>query len=181
MVDQTTGEIGISGLDDARLLDAYDRALTMKKHWFDEAGRLVMEIRHRIEAREGSIIPSDTYQCELQSQREYDQTAFTPLKEVFNESDLASCLTLAHEETVTVADKWQTTKVKSLARKYGADAQRIFDKAVIEKPPRLSFKRLEKTGASRLAADVDPTINVNPGIQEAMEFPDFGLLPDEPF
>ena len=140
-VDADTGEIGLNHLVDDELLVEYERASILKKSWTDQCGALEMEIRRRIKASGGSIIPSNDFQCELLGRASYEQARFTPLKEVFTEADLASCLVPAHEETTEVADKWNTNRVKSLARRYGTEAQRIFDAAAVPQDPRFVFKR----------------------------------------
>ena len=106
-------------------------------------GHLEQEAYRRIEERGATSIPSETYICEMEIKRGYDQPSFAPLKEIFNEADLAKCLTPAHTEEVKVADKWTTATVKSLAAKYGAEALRIFENARTESRGRLKFARRE--------------------------------------
>ena len=107
-------------------------------------GRLEQEAFRRMEERGATSIPSKAYICELATKASYDQIGFTPLKEIFNESDLARCLTPAHTEEVDVPDKWATGTVKSLATKYGADALRIVDRAKTEDRGKLIFKLREQ-------------------------------------
>jgi len=106
-------------------------------------GHLEMEVYRRIEERGATSIPSETYICEMETGFKYDQPSFGPLKEIFNDADLAKCLTPAHTEEVKVADKWTTATVKSLAVKYGAEALRIFENARTESRGRLKFARRE--------------------------------------
>ena len=106
-------------------------------------GRLEMTAIHRMEEKKATSIPSETYICEMETGFKYDQPSFAPLKEVFNEVDLAKCLTPAHTEEVKVADKWTTATVKSLATKYGAEALRILENARMESRGRLKFARRE--------------------------------------
>ena len=106
-------------------------------------GRLEQEAYRRIEERGATSIPSETYICEMETGWKYDQPSFGPLKEIFNEVDLAKCLTPAHTEEVKVADKWATATVKSLAAKYGAEALRILENSRMESRGRLVFKRRE--------------------------------------
>ena len=105
--------------------------------------RLEQEAYRRIEERGATSIPSETYICEMETGWKYDQPSFGPLKEIFNEVDLAKCLTPAHTEEVKVADKWATATVKSLAAKYGSDALRILENSRMESRGRLVFKRRE--------------------------------------
>ena len=106
-------------------------------------GRLEQEAYRRIEERGATSIPSETYICEMETGWKYDQPSFGPLKEIFNEVDLAKCLTPAHTEEVKVADKWAPAPVKSLAAKYGSDALRILENSRMESRGRLVFKRRE--------------------------------------
>ena len=106
-------------------------------------GRLEMTAIHRMEEKKATSIPSETYICEMEIKRGYDQPSFAPLKEIFNEVDLAKCLTPAHTDEVKVADKWATGTVKSLAVKYGAEALRILENARMESRGRLKFARRE--------------------------------------
>ena len=106
-------------------------------------GHLEQEAYRRIEERGATSIPSETYICEMKVERGYDQPSFAPLKEIFNDADLAKCLTPAHTEEVKVADKWATGTVKSLATKYGAEALRIVENALTESRGRLKFARRE--------------------------------------
>ena len=111
-------------------------------------GRLEQEAYRRIEERGATSIPSETYICEMEIKRGYDQPSFAPLKEIFNEADLAKCLTPAHTEEVKVADKWATATVKSLSDKYGADhprgnAPKVVQNARTESRGRLKFARRE--------------------------------------
>ena len=106
-------------------------------------GHLEQEAYRRIEERGATSIPSETYICEMETGWKYDQPSFAPLKEVFNEVDLAKCLTPAHTEEVKVEDKWATATVKSLATKYGAEDLRILDHARTETRGRLKFARRE--------------------------------------
>ena len=116
------------------ILDGFKNAL----------GHLEMEAYRRMEENKATSIPSETYICELALKASYDQIGFTALKEIFNESDLAKCLTPAHITEIEVPDKWATSTVKSLATKYGADALRIVDRAKTEDRGKLTFKRREQ-------------------------------------
>ena len=106
-------------------------------------GHLEQEAYRRIEERGATSIPSETYICEMETGFKYDQPSFGPLKEIFNETDLAKCLTPAHTDEVKVEDKWTTATVKSLATKYGVEALRIFENARTESRGRLKFSRRE--------------------------------------
>lgn len=104
-------------------------------------GRMEQAIMQRMKDRWATAIPSREFVCQMETKDTYSQPAFTPLKEVFNEADLAVCFTAAHEETVQVPDRWTTVKVKALARRYGAEALAIVETARIPGAPRIKFER----------------------------------------
>ena len=143
MVQTTTTEIAAESLSDEALLEAYAQAQALAKSWADKAGRIEWEMRKRMEGRGAMAIPSDTFICELQPRSTYDQTSFTPLKEILMQTDLIECLEPAHEETRQVPDKWNTAKVKAAARRYGHEAQRIVDQATRPDVPKLKVQRRE--------------------------------------
>ena len=130
-------------LSDTELLATYAELTYLIDQNQRFRGHFEMEIRQRMEGRGGTAIPSDAYTCELKPQVTYNQPAFTPLKEIFLEGDLKACLTPAHPETVQVADKWNTVKVKALVRRYGAEAERIVEAAKVQGPGRLHFEKKE--------------------------------------
>jgi hypothetical protein len=131
-------------LTDDELLAEMENIGAILEGFKDTWGHLEHEVYQRIEEREAKAIPSETYVCEINVKNDYDQLAFTPLKEVFNEADLRRCLTPAHAERVEVKDKWATKTVESLATKYGGQALRIFENARTPTRGRLIFKRRDK-------------------------------------
>lgn len=139
---ELTGEVP-EDLSDANLLANYQELTHLVQHYQRHLGLLEYEILQRMVARESIAIPSDIYTCELKTSSTYNHLAFTPLKEILTEGDLNTCLSPAHEETVQVPDKWNTTKVKAMARRYGADAQKIVEQANMPGPNRLKFERRE--------------------------------------
>jgi hypothetical protein len=137
------GSVGarLSELGDLEFLVTMDNISKTLAGLKETLGHMEHEAYRRMEERGATAIPSEDYICELALKTSYDQIGFTPLKEVFNESDLERCLTPAHTEAVEVPDKWATATVKSLATKYGADALRIVDRAKFEDRGKLTFKR----------------------------------------
>ena len=131
-------------LSDDELLAEMEHIGAILDGFKNTLGRLEQEAYRRIEERGATSIPSETYICEMEVKRGYDQPSYGPLKEIFNEADLKKCLTPAHTEEVKVADKWATATVKSLATKYGAEALRIFENARTQTPGRLKFARRDK-------------------------------------
>ena len=130
-------------LSDDELLAEMEHIGAVLDGFKNTLGRLQQEAYRRIEERGATSIPSETYICEMEIKRGYDQPSYGPLKEIFNEVDLKTCLTPAHTEEVKVADKWATATVKSLAAKYGAEALRILENSRMESRGRLVFKRRE--------------------------------------
>ena len=134
----------LSNLDDDELLAEMEHIGAIVEGFKSTLGRLEQEAYRRMEEKEATSIPSETYICEMETSFKYDQPSFGPLKELFNDADLKKCLTPAHADTVQVPDKWTTATVKSLATKYGAEALRIVDHARMETRGRLTFKRRNK-------------------------------------
>ena len=131
----------IAELSDEKLLNALADNEAGVDRYTARRDRMVFEVHQRIERRGATSIPSETYVCEVSTPNNYDQTAFTPLKEVFGAADLATCFTPAHEVTRPVPDKWHTQKVKALANRYGQRAKEIVERARVPGAPRLTFKR----------------------------------------
>ena len=135
---------------DEELLSEYAKYLQAVVNLQASSGRIQQELIRRMTERQATSIPSESFICELTSRDTYDQVSFGPLKEILKEVDLATCYTPAHEETVQVADHWQTVRVKALARRYGAEAQEVVDRARIPGAPSLSFKVREPAHSSSL-------------------------------
>ena len=130
-------------LSDDELLAEMEHIGAVLDGFKNTLGRLQQEAYRRIEERGATSIPSETYICEMEIKRDYDQPSYGPLKEIFNEVDLKKCLTPAHTDEIKVADKWATVTVKSLAAKYGSEALRIVENAQTESRGRLKFARRE--------------------------------------
>ena len=110
----------------------------------DTLGRLEQEAFRRMEERGAKAIPSIEYICEIQNKSDYDQLAFTPLKEIFNADDLKRCLTPAHTKEIEVPERWATTTVKAVAADYGDRAKAIVANARTETRGRLKFARRDR-------------------------------------
>jgi hypothetical protein len=134
----------LSNLDDDELLEEMEHIGAIVEGFKDTLGRLEFEVYRRMEERGATAIPSEAYICEINTKKDYDQFAFTPLKEILNEADLKQCLIEAHTKEIEVPDKWATVTVKSLAAKYGAEALRIVENARTETRGRLKFARRDK-------------------------------------
>ena len=130
-------------LSDDELLAEMEHIGAVLDGFKNTLGHLEQEAYRRMEEKKATSIPSETYICEMEIKRGYDQPSYGPLKEIFNDADLAKCLTPAHTDEVKVADKWATVTVKSLAAKYGSEALRIVENAQTESRGRLKFARRE--------------------------------------
>ena len=143
LYDDTYLKATHGNLSDDELLAQMEHINGVLEGFKASLGRLEQEAYRRIEERGATSIPSETYICEMETGFKYNQPSFAPLKEIFNEADLAKCLTPAHTEEVKVADKWTTATVKSLATKDGAEDLRILENARTESRGRLKFARRE--------------------------------------
>ena len=123
-------------------------------YWRYELGVRVEETQSRLDWVEGLLlqrmekrgaisIPSEEYVCEMESKPTYHQPAFAPLKEIFVASDLRECWIPEREHTVIQPEKWDTTRVKRLAKRYGDEALAIVERARVPGRPRLKFGRRE--------------------------------------
>ena len=123
------------------LLRWYDHQLLGLKDIQESVGHLEQEILRRIKESGGTMLPSETFLCELKSTNSYDQTAFRPFLELLNEADLETVFTPAHSEQVTVEDRWDTQKLIALARRYGDEAKAIIERAKVPSGRKLKFEK----------------------------------------
>ena len=146
---------------DEMLLSEYAEYLQAVVDLQAASGHIQQELIRRMSERQATSIPSEKFICELTVKDTYDQVSFGPLKEILNEADLATCYTPAHEETVQVADRWQTVRIKALARRYGAEAQEVVDRARIPGAPSLSFKTRQPAHSSAFGGLMeDPEVEI---------------------
>ena len=125
---------------DEKFLDQIDQAHEYATSYQELANRLEWVALNRMLDRGATAIPSSKFVCEKKVEVTYDQTRFIPLKEIFKE-DLVKCWTPAHQETIMVPEKWDTTKLKALARRYGNEALAIVESARTENPTGIKFER----------------------------------------
>ena len=133
-----------SSLSDEELLSELEHIPAIRDGFSETLGRLEQEAFRRMEERGAKAIPSEAYICEIQNKSDYDQLAFTPLKEIFNDADRKRCLTPAHTKEIEVPDRWATTTVKAVAAKYGDRAKAIVENARTETRGRLKFSRRDR-------------------------------------
>ena len=133
-----------SSLSDEELLSELEHITAIRDGFSDTLGRLEFEAYRRMEERGATAIPSEAYICEIQNKSDYDQLAFTPLKEIFNDADRERCLTPAHTKEIEVPERWATTTVKAVAGDYGDRAKAIVENARTESRGRLKFSRRDR-------------------------------------
>ena len=126
--------------DDASLLRFYQRALTQMKAVQSLMGRVEQEVRRRAEERGGTGILDETFECRLVSATSYDKSRFTPLKELLPDRELGKCYTPAHDDVITVPERWDAGQVKAACRRAGGAALACFESAIIPGPSRLIFR-----------------------------------------
>ena len=132
---------------DNELLESYESALATMENYNELVGRIEMEIHRRIDARGGTSLPNaddngeQIWTCEREDTYTYDQAAFLPLLEMFNQTEMDACYVPAHEETKEVPAKWVTVKVKAIATRHGDGAPEIVERAKIPKSSKIKFSR----------------------------------------
>lgn len=119
----------IEQLGTEEILVEWDRLNNLIADCRDKLGRLEYRVNQIMDENGADSIPSEVYICEKKKGYQYNQLGLTPLKEVFNASDLEKALIPAHTEEQEIPDKWVTTTVLSLAAKYGTEALRIVDQS----------------------------------------------------
>ena len=128
----------IEGVNDAELLERYGTLRLFLVEYQKSMGRLEQEIWRRMEDRGATAIPDSAWVCEGVTSNTYNQDAFKPLLEILNSDDLEKCFTPSHPQIVP--DKWTTQKVLVLAKRYGAEALAIVDRARLPGARRLKFE-----------------------------------------
>mgnify|MGYP001598134621 CR=1 FL=1 len=127
--------------DDVQLLAWLDRTRGELRSCQVTIGHIEQEIWQRMEARGAKGIPDDTFVCEDATRNTYNQELLMPLKEVLIASELANCFIPRHEETYVVPDKWDIVQVRVAAKRSGAEALAIVDKARAPGARQLKFER----------------------------------------
>lgn len=133
----------IMSTTDDTLLDQYQEALTWQRHFQVQAGHIEMELVRRMTERNATAIPSETFIAELEVKNTYDQASLTPLLEIFNAIELEKCYEPAYAKQVEVPARWKTQQVIAAAKRRGAEALAVVDRAKIAGAPRLNFRRRE--------------------------------------
>ena len=129
----------ISSLNDEALLQSLEDANFALEQAKATKGRIEQEIFQRIEENGATGIPSEEFKCNLKLKHDYTPEMLVPLIEIFSTSDLATCYTPKHKETVDVAAKWDVRKALPIAKIHGEKALKIIEQAKVEKSRKLDF------------------------------------------
>lgn len=131
----------LAAMSDGELLEDYHWALEAAERARRNAGLREQEIMRRMRDRGAAGIPDAAYDCRITTTTNYDRTRFAPLKEILQPDDLAACYTPEHQETISVAEKWDLRKLVPQAKRYGREALNVLGDAEIEPTVKLTFKR----------------------------------------
>ena len=129
----------LTDLNDEALLEALGDINIALEHVKSEKGHIEQEIFQRIEQRGATGIPSELYRCNIKVTHSYTPEVLVPLIEIFSTSDLATCYTPKHKETVDVAAKWDVRKALPIAKIHGEKALKIIEQAKVESRRSLEF------------------------------------------
>ena len=131
-------------ISDEGLLDWYAEAQERVELTKATVGRLEQEIQRRIKDRGATGIPDETYICELVVSHTFDQALLTPMLEVLNNVELEKCYQPAYTPPpVEVPAKWKVQQLLAVAKRRGADALAVVERAKFESGRRLKFERRE--------------------------------------
>jgi hypothetical protein len=130
-------------LSDQALLLAYEQAKAELETAKGIHGRIEQEIFKRMDERGATAIPDDTFTCGDNPVNGYDDSLLVMLREHIGQDELESsgAFIPEHDETKTIAAKWDVVKVKKLAKQYGTECNAIVDRARFTKNRGLTFKR----------------------------------------
>lgn len=145
-------QLSYAGHTDNDMLTAYENVKERLEFERDHLNRLEQEIFRRIQERGGTSLPNadengeQIWTCEQETKYEYDHSKFTPLKEMLNSTELYKCWTPERivTEPVTVPAKWDTTKLKAVARRHSAEAVALVEAARVPTGRKLNFRRIER-------------------------------------
>jgi len=137
-----TGEVStidclIAG--DKELLEGIVLAQAQVKQALEVRDRLTFEAERRMLERRATAIDHPTIECKLEHKPTYDYGLLVALKEEVSDEILFTGYTPAHEEIITVPEKWDMRVVKTW-RKYGSNIGAILDMAIIFGQPKVVVK-----------------------------------------
>jgi len=143
----TEAEGNYASMGDKELLAAYVDAREKEVRARDIRFRTEYVIKQRVEERDATGIPDDEYLCTVKEQPPsppYDSELLIPLLEIFNEGDLGECYEGGHRGPAPwIPAKWDTVKLKTMARLYGGDVLDILAKARLPGRLQITVERRE--------------------------------------
>ena len=115
----------------------------------EEADRIRVELRCRIEAEGGTELPCDGFRVALdRGTPSYDHGLLAALKEQLPEDELAKVYSPAYQKMVDVAEKWSGTHLNSLERRFGGQVATTIQQARIPGTLRVVVERKEQAPAT---------------------------------
>ena len=126
-VDQATGEImdgqtfEVTAPTDEELVDELVLADKQAQNAVDYAGKIRLALIQRAEARGANTIFGKGMNFVVTAKNEYDRTKLPPLLEYLTPEEKKECFIPAHQETITVPDKYDMVKWNKAARAHGGE------------------------------------------------------------
>ena len=100
-----------------------------------------------MEEREAIEIFHPTLSVKLESRHTgYDLSRIQALKELLPPDVIAEAYVPAHEETITVLDKWDARKLLGWPKRFGKKVAEVLEQAELPRSVRLVIKPKEKQG-----------------------------------
>ncbi len=127
-------------ISDTELLECYASANERLKECRETVGRLEQEIMFRAEARGAVGIPSETYDCTIETTYTYDQSVLVLLKEELLDDDLDKCWAPEFTETKIHEARFNMIKLLPMARRYGGKVAETVERSKVATGRKLKFK-----------------------------------------
>ena len=131
--------MSLDDLDTDTLVDTWLAQAQVKAFAEREMGHIEMELTHRMVANGATAIPHPAATVTFEGGQAWDKSKLYPLRELVSPEDLDGAYMPEHEETVVVAESWNMTKVKPLA-KFGREVAEAIESARVPTAPRLKIK-----------------------------------------
>ena len=116
----------------------------LAEEWNDMQIRIEHEIQTRMEADGATEMIAAGYKCEIPMRRSYDHSKLYPILEILPVGELmkGGAYTPEHEETITVAPKWNMVKLKPFAKR-GKEVKDAIEAAATTTRGSLKITKLE--------------------------------------
>jgi hypothetical protein len=108
----------------------------------DEMERAEFELTTRMERDGATAVPHPEFDVRMESKPTYDHGKLAMLREFVPPDELTRGYTQEHEQTVTIAAKWDMRIVKSWS-KYGNEVKDAIKSAAIPGAPKLRIRKKE--------------------------------------